>query len=305
MNKLLEELVEKNRKYGKLGNVASYIPALLEGNRDDLGVAIVKLDGREFSAGECNKKFTIQSISKVVSLMLAIKDNGYQKVLEKVNVEPTGEGFNSIVNLETKDTKRPYNPMINAGAIMTTSLIKGNNEEEKLNRLLDFLKKATNNENISINEEVYISEKETGDRNRALAYYMKGNKILDGNVEEILSLYFKQCAIEGTAMDLARFGAVLANDGIIPWNNERLIEKDICRVVKTIMVTCGMYDASGEFAVKIGIPAKSGVGGGILGAVPKRMGIGVYGPALDEKGNSIAGIELLSDLSKELDLSIF
>ncbi|MGL5415639.1 MAG: glutaminase A [Clostridium sp.] len=305
MNRLLEELVEKNRKYGKLGNVASYIPALLEGNRDDLGVAIVKLDGREFSAGECNKKFTIQSISKVVSLMLAIKDNGYQKVLEKVNVEPTGEGFNSIVNLETKDTKRPYNPMINAGAIMTTSLIKGNNEEEKLNRLLDFLKKATNNENISINEEVYISEKETGDRNRALAYYMKGNKILDGNVEEILSLYFKQCAIEGTAMDLARFGAVLANDGIIPWNNERLIEKDICRVVKTIMVTCGMYDASGEFAVKIGIPAKSGVGGGILGAVPKRMGIGVYGPALDEKGNSIAGIELLSDLSKELDLSIF
>ncbi|MGL4873849.1 MAG: glutaminase, partial [Clostridium sp.] len=120
-----------------------------------------------------------------------------------------------------------------------------------------------------------------------------------------LSLYFKQCAIEGTAMDLARFGAVLANDGIIPWSNERLIEKDICRVVKTIMVTCGMYDASGEFAVKIGIPAKSGVGGGILGAVPKRMGIGVYGPALDEKGNSIAGIELLSDLSKELDLSIF
>ncbi|MGL4848715.1 MAG: glutaminase A [Clostridium sp.] len=305
MNKLLEELVEKNRKYGKLGNVASYIPALLEGDKNHLGVAIVKLDGREFSAGECNKKFTIQSISKVVSLMLAIKDNGYKKVLEKVNVEPTGEGFNSIVNLETKDTKRPYNPMINAGAIMTTSLIKGNNEEEKLNRLLDFLKKGTNNENISINEEVYISEKETGDRNRALAYYMKGNKILDGNVEEILSLYFKQCAIEGTAMDLARFGAVLANDGIIPWSNERLIEKDICRVVKTIMVTCGMYDASGEFAVKIGIPAKSGVGGGILGAVPKRMGIGVYGPALDEKGNSIAGIELLSDLSKELDLSIF
>ncbi|MGL4875245.1 MAG: glutaminase A, partial [Clostridium sp.] len=295
----------KNRKYGKLGNVASYIPALLEGNKDHLGVAIVKLDGREFSAGECNKKFTIQSISKVVSLMLAIKDNGYKKVLEKVNVEPTGQGFNSIVNLETKDTKRPYNPMINAGAIMTTSLIKGNSEEEKLNRLLDFLKKGTNNENISINEEVYISEKETGDRNRALAYYMKGNKILDGNVEEVLSLYFKQCAIEGTAMDLARFGAVLANDGIIPWNNERLIEKDICRVVKTIMVTCGMYDASGEFAVKIGIPAKSGVGGGILGAVPKRMGIGVYGPALDEKGNSIAGIELLSDLSKELDLSIF
>lgn len=305
MNNLLKELIEKNKIYGEEGNLASYIPALLKADKNDLGIAIVKLDGREFCAGECDKKFTIQSISKVVSLILAIEDNGYKKVLEKVNVEPTGEGFNSIVNLETKDTKRPYNPMINAGAIMTTSLITGNNEEEKLNKIIEFIKKATNNNNIEIDKEVYISEKETGNRNRALAYFMKGNGILDGDVEEILDLYFKQCSIKVTARDLARFGAVLSNDGILPWNGERLIEKDICRVVKTIMVTCGMYDASGEFAVKIGIPAKSGVGGGILGAVPKRMGIGVYGPSLDKRGNSIAGIELLKELSAELDLTIF
>ncbi|MCR6515100.1 MAG: glutaminase A [Clostridium sp.] len=305
MFNLLENLVHKNKDYGKEGKLASYIPALLKADPNDLGVAIVKLDGTEYFAGECDKTFTIQSISKVVGLILAIDDNGKEVVFDKVNVEPTDAGFNSIVNLEVKDTKRPYNPMINAGAILTTSLIKGETEEEKVGKLITFMKKATNNPNISINEEVYVSEKLTGDRNRALAYFMKSNGILTGNIEEILDLYFRQCSIEANAKDLARLGAVLANDGIIPWSGEKLIEKDTCRIVKTIMTTCGMYDASGKFAVRIGVPSKSGVGGGILSSVPKRMGIGVYGPALDEQGNSIAGIKLLQDLSKELDLSIF
>lgn len=305
MYNLLEALVEKNKVYGKDGKLASYIPGLLKANPNDLGIAVVDLQGRIYSAGECSKKFTIQSISKVVSLILALQDNGRVNVFKKVNVEPTGEGFNSIVNLETKDTTRPYNPMINAGAIATTALIYGEDAEDKLRRIIEFIRKATNNETISINEEVYISEKETGDRNRALAYFMKSNGILSGNIEEILDLYFRQCSIEATAIDLAMFGAVLANDGVTPWSNERLMSRETCRIVKTIMVTCGMYDASGEFAVHIGIPAKSGVGGGILATVPRRMGIGVYGPALDAKGNSLAGLHILQDLSQELDLSIF
>lgn len=302
---ILQRLVDKNKVYGKEGKLASYIPALLKADVNDLGIAIVNLDGDEYFAGNCDEKFTIQSISKIVSLMLALKDNGKENVFKKVNVEPTGEGFNSIVKLETTETGRPYNPMINAGAIVTTSLIKGRTEEEKLKKLIDFMKKATNNPNITINEEVYISEKLTGNRNRALAYFMKSSGILDGNVEEVLDLYFRQCSIEANAKDLARLGAVLANDGIIPWNGEKLIDKEICKIVKSIMVTCGMYDASGEFAVRIGIPAKSGVGGGIIASVPKTMGIGVYGPALDKKGNSIAGLKVLQDLSRELDLSIF
>lgn len=302
---ILQRLVDKNKVYGKEGKLASYIPALLKADVNDLGIAIVNLDGDEYFAGNCDKKFTIQSISKIVGLMLALQDNGKENVFKKVNVEPTGEGFNSIVKLETTETGRPYNPMINAGAIVTTSLIKGRTEEEKLKKLIDFMKKATNNPNITINEEVYISEKLTGNRNRALAYFIKSSGILDGNVEEVLDLYFRQCSIEANAKDLARLGAVLANDGIIPWSGERLIDKEICKIVKSIMVTCGMYDASGEFAVRIGIPAKSGVGGGILASVPKTMGIGVYGPALDEKGNSIAGLKVLQDLSRELDLSIF
>lgn len=305
MTDILQILVEKNKIYGQEGKLASYIPALLKADVNDLGIAVVDLDGKESFAGNCDKNFTIQSISKIVSLMIALSDNKMTDVFKKVNVEPTGEGFNSIVKLETTETGRPYNPMINAGAIVTTSLIKGETEEEKLKKLIDFMKKATNNPNIKINEEVYISEKLTGNRNRALAYFMKSSGILEGNVEEILDLYFRQCSIEANAKDLARLGAVLANDGIIPWSGEKLVDKKICRIVKSIMVTCGMYDASGEFAVRIGIPAKSGVGGGIVGAVPKRMGIGVYGPALDEKGNSIAGLKILEDLAKELDLSIF
>lgn len=305
MFKLLETLVEKNKKYGNDGQLASYIPALLEANPNDLGVAIVDVEGRKYYAGQCEKNFTIQSISKVVSLILALGDNGRTNVFKRVDVEPTGDGFNSIVNLETKDKKRPYNPMINAGAIATTSLIYGEDGEDKLERIIKFMRKATNNPNISINEEVYVSERRTGDRNRALAYFMKSNGMLQGDVEEILELYFRQCSIEANAIDLAMFGSVLANDGVTPWNGERLMSRETCRIVKTIMVTCGMYDASGEFAVHIGIPAKSGVGGGILATVPRRMGIGVYGPALDKKGNSLAGIHVLKDLSEVLDLSIF
>lgn len=306
MFNLLATLVDKNKVYGKQGKLASYIPALLEADPENLGICVVELSsGREFYAGECDKKFTIQSISKVVTLILALGDNGRQNVFRKVNVEPTGMGFNSIVNLEVRDQNRPYNPMINAGAIVTTSLIYGKSKEEKFERIIEFMRRATNNPNISVNEEVYECEKRTGDRNRSLAYFMKSNKIIEGDVEDILDIYFRQCSIEVTARDLARFGAVLANDGIAPWNGQRLMSRDVCRIVKTIMVTCGMYDASGEFAVEVGVPAKSGVGGGILATVPRSYGIGIYGPALDKKGNSIAGIRLIKDLAEELDLSIF
>lgn len=305
MFKLLETLVKKNRHYGSEGKLASYIPALTEADPLSLGVYVVGLNGEEYYAGDYDKKFTIQSISKVVSLILALSDNGRDYVFSKVNVEPTGMGFNSIVNLEAFDTDKPYNPMINAGAIATTALIYGKNVDDKVNRIVDFIKKATNNDDITINNEVYESEKATGDRNRALAYYMKSQNMIEGEVEEILDIYFKQCSIECTAKDLARFGAMLANDGVNPWSGERLMSRECCRIVKTIMVTCGMYDASGKFAVHVGVPAKSGVGGGVLATVPRRYGIGLYGPALDVKGNSIGALHVLKDLSEELDLSIF
>ncbi|MEG0132790.1 MAG: glutaminase A [Clostridium sp.] len=304
MKRILENIIEDCKKWTTKGEVASYIPELTKADSNALGIWVTTLSGEEYFAGDCETTFTIQSISKVITLMLAILDNGTEYVFTKIGMEPTESAFNSIINLESHDEKQPLNPMINAGAIATISLISGENAEEKISRILNFTRKITGNSDISINESIYESEKKTGDRNRALAYYMKGNGIIEGDVDETLEVYFKACSMEVTCKDIARIGAMLANDGVL-LNNERVISREACRIIKTIMVTCGMYDASGKFAVHIGIPAKSGVGGGILAAVPRRMGIGVVGPALDNKGNSIGGIKVLEKLSQELDLSIF
>lgn len=305
MKRLLESLIENNKKYTAEGIVASYIPELSKAKKDALGICITTLDGEEYYAGDCEEKFTIQSISKVVTLMLAILDNGRDYVFKKVGMEPTADAFNSIINLETKNPHRPLNPMINSGAIATVSLISGEDRDKTFERILKFTRKITGNPEININEEVYKSEKVTGDRNRALAYFMKSTGVIEGDVEDVLDVYFKQCSLEGTCRDISRIAAVLANNGVLPWSGERVIPSYVARIVKTIMVTCGMYDASGDIAVNIGIPCKSGVGGGILAAAPGRMGIGVFSPALDVKGNSSAGVKLLEELSRELDLSIF
>ena len=305
MQTFLKHIIESNKSIVNEGSLASYIPQLTKANKNDLGIYIVTLNGEEYFAGDYNVEFTLQSISKVITLMLAILDNGKEKVFSVVNVEPSDEMFNSIINLEIKDASRPLNPMINAGAIATTSLINGDNKNDVCNRILDFTRKITGNNLIDIDYEVYKSVKETGYRNRALANFMRSTNVFEDDPDDILDIYFKQCSIKVTAKDVARIGAMLAYDGILPWSGEKVISRDIARIVKTIMVTCGMYDESGKFAIDVGIPGKSGVSGGILAAAPKLMGIGVYGPSLDSRGNSIAGMNVLKKLSKELRLSIF
>jgi glutaminase len=305
LNKIFKNIIENNIVYTQHGKVATYIPELAKANPNDLGVYVITLDNQEFFAGNYDKKFTMQSVSKVLALILSLMDNGETKVFEKVGMEPTGDSFNSIVDLELKNIHKPFNPMINAGAIATTSLLNGSSNEEKTARILDLARRLSHNPDIMINENVYLSEKLTGDRNRSIAYFMKSFNVIEGNVEDILDVYFKQCSIEVTCRDIANIGCVLANDGISTKTGESIVPKEICRITKTLMSTCGLYDASGEFAVHIGIPAKSGVGGGIMAAVPRKMGIGVFGPALDEKGNSIAGIQILRELSEKLDLDIY
>lgn len=305
MEKILNEVLDTNRKYTNYGQVASYIPELSKARRDDLGICIIDKDNKIHTAGNYKTKFTIQSVSKTIVLAMALMDNEWQHVFSKVGMEPSGDPFNSIMKLETNDTKKPCNPMINAGAIVTTGLIKGASLQEKEERMLKFFRKLAKNDNIGINYDVYKSEKMTGDRNRAMAYLLKNDGFIDGNVEEVLELYFKQCSIEIDAVDLARIGMNLASYGVDVETGERIISESVSRMVKTFMVTCGMYDASGEFAIRVGIPAKSGVGGGIMASVPNRMGIGVYGPALDKKGNSIAGVKILEDLSYRLKLNMF
>lgn len=304
MKDLLDKLVKKNIPEAKQGTVASYIPELDKARKDALGLYIIDVEGNEYYSGDWDTKFTIQSISKIVTLMLAILDNGEEYVFSKVGMEPTGDPFNSIKKLETSSRRKPYNPLINAGAIAIASMIKGKDVRDRFQRLLDFFRKISEDETLDVNYKIYCGESETGNRNRAMGYFLKGDGIIEGNVEDALDIYFKQCSIEVTAKTIAKIALFLANNGKLS-NGETVITPRIATIVKTLMVTCGMYDSSGEFAVRAGIPSKSGVGGGILSVVPGKMGIGVYGPSLDKKGNSIAGVLLLEDLSSELNLTIF
>lgn len=304
-NKELKSLVNDARKFAKNGKVADYIPALGKANPNDLSIAIHYPDGTCISAGDIERKITLQSISKVISLALVLIDRGADEVFENVGMEPTGDPFNSIAKLETMAPAKPLNPMINAGALVVTSMIKGGNVEERFKRLQSFVRKLADNPSIGIDSEVAASEFDTSQLNRALAYFLKQYQVINDDVEELMDLYTKQCAIEMNCLELARIGMIFAMNGFDPKSGKQIIPEDVARICKTFMVTCGMYNASGEFAIKIGIPAKSGVSGGIMGSVPQKFGIGIFGPALDEKGNSIAGIKLLELLSENYQLSMF
>ncbi|STO12492.1 Glutaminase [[Flavobacterium] thermophilum] len=300
----LARFVEEAKLYARYGKVADYIPALGKANPNELSVAVYTPDGKVASAGDVTVKVTLQSISKILALALVLMDHGEDEVFHKVGMEPTDYPFHSIAKLEEKPVK-PLNPMINAGALVVTSMIQGGSVSERLERLLAFVRRLAGNEQIAYSEEVARSEFETAFLNRSLCYFLKQHRIIDEDVEELMDLYTKQCAIEMTCIDLARIGLVFALDGRDPHSGEPIMPLDVARICKTFMVTCGMYNASGEFAIKVGIPAKSGVSGGILAAVPGRCGIGIFGPALDDKGNSVTGVKLLERLSKTYSLSIF
>ncbi|WP_028829367.1 glutaminase A [Proteocatella sphenisci] len=306
MRELLEKMVEESREFTQGGQLASYIPELLKYNKDDLGIYLIRNDGKEFYAGNFDKRFTIQSVCKPLILLLALIDNGEDYVTQRVGVESTGKAFNAIMDFsQVEDLKDHINPMVNIGAIAMCSMIEGKDKDEKFQRLLDLTKKLSGNENIGVNMQVFESERKTGDRNRALAYLLKSYGTITDDVDDVLDVYFKACSIEITCKDLANIGFVLSNNGRSKSSDEEIVSKKYTRFVNAILMTCGMYDGAGDFAIRVGIPAKSGVGGGILSVAPSIMGIGIYGPALDSKGNSIAGIKLLEKLSNSLYLSVF
>ena len=304
MEELLEELLEECRPYTKEGHVATYIPELAKGNPDDLGIYVMRSDGKRFHAGDYKKKFTIQSAVKPILLLMALMDNGEEYVRSRVGVEATGKPFDAINVTDQTLLSSHLNPMVNMGAIAMGTLIKGDSYEEKFERLLEMTRKLAGNSDIQLDESVYLSEKATGNKNRALAFLLKSSGLLEGDVEEAVDFYFRACSILVTAKDLANIAFVLANRGKLP-NEERVFHRRYATYVNAVMMTCGMYDGSGNFAVNVGIPAKSGVGGGIMAAVPTVMGVGIFSPALDKKGNSVAGIQVLERLSKRMYLSIF
>ncbi|MFD2670860.1 glutaminase A [Marinicrinis sediminis] len=302
---LLLNWMEESRALVHKGQVADYIPALAQASPDALGITIHPVQGSPLTLGDCDQIFTLQSISKVFTLILALMDRGEEVVFSHVGMEPTGDNFKSILKLELVPPGKPFNPMINAGAITVTSLIGGETPEEKWHRILAFIQHLASDPDIGFNEDVYESEKATANRNRSLGYFLKDVGVLEGKVEEQLDVYFKHCAIEMTCKQLARLAVILANNGLDPDTSRQLIPAKYVRIAKTFMVTCGMYNASGEFAIRVGIPAKSGVSGSILALVPGRMGIGIIGPSLDEKGNSIAGMHMLERMSEAWEFSMF
>jgi len=305
MEELLEELLEECRPYTKQGHVATYIPELAKRNPDKLGIYVLNSNGQHFQAGDYKKKFTIQSIIKPILLLQALLDNGEEFVRARVGVEATGKPFDAINFTDENLFSKHINPMVNMGAIAMCGLIKGDNYGEKFDRVLALTRRLAGNPGIQVDEDVYHSEKATGNKNRALAFLLKSYGLLEGDVEEVLDCYFRACSITVDCRDLARIAFALANRGKDPNTEERIFPRRYATYVNAILMSCGMYDGSGEFAINVGVPAKSGVGGGIMAVVPTNMGIGIFSPALDSKGNSVAGIQLLERLSKKLYLSIF
>jgi glutaminase len=298
---LLEQAHQYATQFLSQGTVATYIPELGKANPNHLGGCLLMADGTMAVCGDADKLFTIQSIGKILSYMFALQRFGIQAVLDKVGLEPTGDPFSSFLKLETA-SERPFNPLINAGAIVITDFITA---AWAFDDLMAFVRTLAGDERIHINQAVYRSERSSGTRNRSLAYLLSSKGLLSGSVDDCLDDYFRICSIEMNTRHLARIGLVLACGGVEPTSGQQLIDPEIAKIAKTLMLTCGMYDGSGEFAVRVGIPSKSGVGGGILSTVGDRCGIGVFGPSLDRKGNSIGGGLILEQLSKRMDLHLF
>ena len=284
------------------GAVANYIPELAKVNPDLFSICVITVDGQVYEVGDYNQLFTIQSISKVFVYGLALEDHGRDYVLTKVGVEPTGDAFNAIILDE--QSNRPLNPMVNAGAIATTSLIKGSRPTERLNRMLDMFRRYIDRD-IFVDISVFMSERTTGHRNRAMAHLMLNFGMIDEKIDEALDLYFQQCSLMVNCRDLALMAATLANKGINPLTGEQAVESCYIKDILSVMYTCGMYNFAGEWAYKIGLPAKSGVCGGIIAVVPNQIGIGVFSPLLDSRGTSVRGVKVCEELSQQFGLHLF
>ncbi len=302
MNVFLEELIQKYSS-DKKGSQASYIPELAKVNPDYFAIALVTVDGDVYSAGDVGQNFTLQSASKPFVYGMALEEHGREFIRSRVGVEPSGEAFNSIVELE-KNTHRPYNPMINSGAIAISSYIQDKDKIKRLERVLNLFGDYVNHP-VSVDEAVFQSEKKTAHRNRSIAHLLRHFDVIGDDIEESLDLYFKQCSILINTVDLATMAATLANNGVQPKSQKQVIKEEYVSDMLSLMFTCGMYDTAGEWAYTVGLPAKSGVSGCILAVVPGKMGIAAYSPLIDQHGHSVRSVNAIKDLVKKYNLSIF
>jgi glutaminase len=306
----LEELYERCRPLDPQSVASYYDPGRGYYGPDEageesevFGICIVTTDGHVYSIGDHETPFALQSLSKVFTYGLALADRGRDRVHERVGVEPSGDAFNSIIFDERNS--RPFNPMVNAGALVTSHLVRGSQPEQKMARILASLRLHAGNYELEVDLPTFRDEMRTADRNRATAYLMRSRGMLEGDVEEVLALYLQQCSVHVTCRDLAVMAATLANGCVNPFTGERVLPRERVRDVLSVLYTCGMYDAAGQWAFDVGVPAKSGVSGGILAAIPGKGGIAVYSPGLDAYGNSVRGVRVCREVSANLGLHVF
>ena len=282
------------------GELADYIPQLAAADPTRFGLALVSMGGTVYQAGD-TEAFTIQSVSKPFVYALALADNGLEAVLERVSAEPSGEPFNAV-SLEA-GTGRPANPMINAGAILTTSLVRASGPQDRFARIHDALARFAGRK-LDVDDATFASERATGDRNRALAYLMRAAGSLTEPVDEVVDTYFRQCSVLATTADIATMAATLAAGGVNPRTGERVVGEREAGYVLSVMATCGMYDYSGEWLLRAGLPAKSGVSGALIAAGPAQFGIGLFSPPVDRRGNSVRAVRAMQRISQRFDLDL-
>jgi len=302
MLKLVHDLLSQYQNTNE-GSLADYIPELAKVNPDLFAISVTDTKGQVFSSGDIHQDFTLQSTSKPFVYGLALNVHGPEYVHTRVGIEPSGEAFNSIIELEKK-THLPFNPMINSGAIAIANQIQSDHENHRVDKLLNLFSGLTNR-TIKINYQVYESEKKTAHRNRAIAHLLRHFNVIHDDIEETLDLYFKQCSMMVNVENLSLMAATLANQGTNPVTHKEIYSSVHNQKILSLMFTCGMYDTAGEWAYTVGLPGKSGVSGAIIAVVPGKYGIAVYSPLINDHGHSIRGLNVIRDLSQKLKLSLF
>ncbi len=299
---VLDEIQLNINQYYGIGEVATYIPELAKVDPRQFAMTVTTLDGKTYSVGSSGQKFSIQSISKVIVLTMALESLGGD-LWDRIGKEPSGNSFNSLIQLE-QEKGIPRNPFINAGALVTTDEVI-QNAENAYDAIIDFVRKVSLSDKIEYDYKVANSELETADRNRALAFFMKSFGNIKSSVTELIDVYCHHCSLSMTTEELSRLFLFLANKGINPLNGKIIASEYQAKRVNALMLTCGLYDNVGSFAYQVGIPAKSGVGGGIVGVIPGKLSLCVWSPELNSSGNSLVGTKALELFSELTGLSIF
>lgn len=297
-----------NQAYAKYqantsGKVADYIPALAKYSPNLYGIALVTVDGKVYTAGDSNAKFPLESLAKVFALSLALQQSGSAEVLAKLGSDATGLGFNSVTAVELQPN-RTGNALVNAGAMATVSLIKAKNANDKWNLILNNLNNYADSK-LSVNKEVYKSEADTNQHNQAIAKLLQSYDHFYGDTSEAVDLYTRECSVDASTLELAKMGAVLANQGKSPFNAKQLLQPELVPNLLAEMATAGMYDTSGSWLYSVGLPAKSGVSGGIVAIAPGKFAIAVYSPPLDGSGNSVRAQEAIQYIANQAKVNIF